>query len=39
VAEMKDLLVLKSTPNGGNAVTDDLKYTSTISSLSQGPFR
>ena len=23
-----DLLVLKSSPNGGNAVTDDLKYTS-----------
>ncbi|KAF9075071.1 hypothetical protein BDP27DRAFT_1315463 [Rhodocollybia butyracea] len=25
--EFKDLLALKSTPNGGNAVTDDLKYT------------
>ena len=28
VAQFKDLLTLKSTPNGGNAVTDDLKYTS-----------
>ncbi|KAG9015557.1 hypothetical protein FRB94_000162 [Tulasnella sp. JGI-2019a] len=26
VAKAKDLLVLRSTPNGGNAVTDDLKY-------------
>jgi hypothetical protein len=26
--KFKDLLVLKGTPNGGNAVTDDLKYTS-----------
>lgn len=28
-AEVLDLLTLKSTPNGGVAVTDDLKYTST----------
>jgi hypothetical protein len=28
VDPFKDLLTLKSTPNGGNAVTDDLKYTS-----------
>ena len=28
VSKVKDLLELKSTPNGGNAVTDDLKYTS-----------
>ncbi|KAG6891311.1 hypothetical protein C0992_009192 [Termitomyces sp. T32_za158] len=28
VEEFKDLLKLKSTPNGGNAITDDLKYTS-----------
>ena len=27
VTRFKDLLTLKSTPNGGNAVTDDLKYT------------
>ncbi|KAH0588013.1 hypothetical protein J132_10431 [Termitomyces sp. J132] len=27
VEEFKELLRLKSTPNGGNAVTDDLKYT------------
>ena len=27
-AQVKDLLALKSTPNGGTAVTDDLKYTS-----------
>ncbi len=27
-ALFSDLLVLKSTPNGGTAVTDDLKYTS-----------
>ncbi|KAG6866116.1 hypothetical protein C0991_008424 [Blastosporella zonata] len=27
VKDFKDLLILKSTPNGGNAVTDDLKYT------------
>lgn len=26
--EFRDLLTLKSTPNGGVAVTDDLKYTS-----------
>ena len=26
-AKFKDLLELKSTPNGGVAVTDDLKYT------------
>ena len=26
-AQFKDLLALKSTPNGGTAVTDDLKYT------------
>lgn len=29
VDEFKDLLVFKSSPNGGNAVTDDLKYTGT----------
>ena len=28
-AAVQDHLALKSTPNGGNAVTDDLKYTST----------
>jgi hypothetical protein len=28
VAEFKELLKLKSSPNGGIAVTDDLKYTS-----------
>ena len=28
VDELKDLLTLKSSPNGGIAVTDDLKYTS-----------
>lgn len=28
IANFKDSLSLKSTPNGGNAVTDDLKYTS-----------
>ncbi|KAG6832350.1 hypothetical protein H0H87_001814 [Tephrocybe sp. NHM501043] len=33
VEEFKDLLTLKSTPNGGNAVTDDLKYTSESSNL------
>ncbi|KAG6850188.1 hypothetical protein H0H93_016616 [Arthromyces matolae] len=27
VEEFRELLKLKSTPNGGNAVTDDLKYT------------
>ncbi|KAG6868128.1 hypothetical protein C0993_007332 [Termitomyces sp. T159_Od127] len=27
VEQFKDLLKLKGTPNGGNAVTDDLKYT------------
>ncbi|KAJ7034141.1 hypothetical protein C8F04DRAFT_1102379 [Mycena alexandri] len=27
VANFSDLLALKSSPNGGNAVTDDLKYT------------
>jgi len=26
ISKAKDLLVLRSTPNGGNAVTDDLKY-------------
>ncbi|KAF9534587.1 thioredoxin-like protein [Crepidotus variabilis] len=26
IEKFKDLLALKSTPNGGNAVTDDLKY-------------
>jgi hypothetical protein len=28
VADVKELLKLKSTPNGGVAVTDELKYTS-----------
>lgn len=28
VDQFKDALALKSTPNGGNSVTDDLKYTS-----------
>jgi hypothetical protein len=28
ISVFKDLLELKGTPNGGNAVTDDLKYTS-----------
>jgi len=28
VETFKDLLALKGTPNGGNAITDDLKYTS-----------
>ena len=28
VKTFKDLLALKGTPNGGNAITDDLKYTS-----------
>ena len=27
-AELTDLLTFKTTPNGGVAVTDDLKYTS-----------
>jgi hypothetical protein len=27
--KLTDLLAHKSTPNGGNAVTDELKYTST----------
>lgn len=27
--DFKELLKLKSTPNGGTSVTDDLKYTST----------
>jgi hypothetical protein len=27
VTRFKELLTLKSTPNGGSAVTDDLKYT------------
>lgn len=28
VEQVQDLLKLKDTPNGGNAVTDDLKYCS-----------
>jgi hypothetical protein len=31
VEKFKDLLAFKGTPNGGNAVTDDLKYTSMFS--------
>jgi hypothetical protein len=31
--EFLDLLTLKSTPNGGTAVTDDLKYTSSWNPL------
>ena len=34
VEKFKDLLAFKTTPNGGNAVTDDLKYTSCV--LSSG---
>lgn len=30
VEEFKELLKLKSSPNGGVAVTDDLKYTSKL---------
>ncbi len=30
VEKFKGLLALEGTPNGGNAVTDDLKYTSTF---------
>ena len=30
VKTFKDLLALKGTPNGGNATTDDLKYTSKL---------
>jgi len=33
VEKFKDLLALKGTPNAGNAVTDDLKYTSTFPPL------
>ena len=33
--QFKELLKLKSTPNGGVAVTDDLKYTSTSMKLVQ----
>lgn len=29
IEKFKDLLALKGSPNGGNAVTDDLKYNST----------
>lgn len=31
VEEFKELLRLKSTPNGGTSVTDELKYTSRFS--------
>jgi hypothetical protein len=31
--KFKDLLILKSSPNGGNGVTDDLKYTGLASHL------
>jgi hypothetical protein len=34
LAEFKELLKNKSTPNGGVSVTDDLKYTSALLSLS-----
>lgn len=33
VGEIKELLKLKSTPNGGVAVTNDLKYTSKFKRL------
>jgi hypothetical protein len=33
IEHFKDLLRLKDTPNGGNAVTDDLKYTSMFLAL------
>lgn len=33
VDEFRELLKLKSSPNGGVAVTDDLKYTSTYFSF------
>ena len=36
VEEFRELLKLKSSPNGGTAVTDDLKYTSKLELVQLG---